>query len=122
MGLVKFLKFYFALKNLLKDNFWGGSEVPSAVILKLMSALLLLKNAPLFPELPFYFPEVPFCFLEVRFHFSKMSNYCFVELPFSIPKVTSILDNLIKTSTWSMIFYEFYSNFSLHDSLENSVS
>ena len=36
-------------------------------------------------------------------------------------KVTNILDNL-KISTWSMIFYIFYSNFSLNDSLENAVS
>ena len=36
-------------------------------------------------------------------------------------KVTSILDN-VKTSTWSMAFYVFHSNVSLHDSLENAVS
>ena len=36
-------------------------------------------------------------------------------------KVTSILDN-VKTSTWSMAFHVFYSNVSLHDSLENAVS
>ena len=38
-----------------------------------------------------------------------------------MPKVTSILDDL-KTSKWSIIFYDFYSSFSLHDSLENDVS
>ena len=45
----------------------------------------------------------------------------FSRLPFSMSKVTSNLDN-IKTSTWSMIFYVFYSNFSLHDSLEQACS
>ena len=60
------------------------------------------KNALSFPEFSLYFPGVPLCFLE---------------FPFRMPKVASILDNL-KTSTWNMIFYVFYLNVSLHDSLD----
>ena len=55
-------------------------------------ALLLSKNALLFPELPFYFQlmllcflEFPFCFPEVPFHFSKIPC-CFLELSFVYQK------------------------------------
>ena len=51
--------------------------------------LLLSRSALSFLGIPFYFLEVPF-------HFSKMSNYCFVELPFSIPKLLVFLITLLK--------------------------
>ena len=46
--------------------------------------------------------------------------FCFPELRFSIPKVTSVLN--LKTSSWSIIFYVFYSKFNSHGSLENAGS
>ena len=66
------------------------------------------------------FPGIALLFSRSAFDFLKML-YCFRKLPFSMPKVTIILDDL-KTSTRSMILYVFYWNFSLYDSLENTVS
>ena len=59
----------------------------------------------LFSSSVFYFPKIPFCFPELRF---------------SIPKVTSALN--LRTSSWSIIFYVFYSKFNPYGSLENAGS
>ena len=78
-------------------------------------------------------PLLLFCFLFRLYLFTYLLNLCLLYFQkkklnpssnhYQIKwfKVTSILDN-VKTSTWSMAFYVFYSNVSLHDSLENAVS
>ena len=75
--LEKFLKFYFGLKHPKKTTQERGvrSQVPLSLS---KCALLLSRNARLFPDFPLYFPEVPFCFLELPF--------CFPEVPFLLLK------------------------------------
>ena len=95
----------FWLETSKKDHSRGGSEVAIALVLKSMCPSTS-QRCSFIPRSAFFSPKIP---------------YCFPELFFRLPKVTSILDNL-KISKWSMIFYLFYSNFSPHDSLEDAVS
>ena len=119
---------------------------PRSVLLFLKSALLFPRSA-YFSKMSYCFPELPF-----SFHKCLLFIYCALVFPgilfspadgtFSLSSSellrdislafvlfplgalywqTCLLDNL-KTSSWSMIFYTFYSNFSLHVSLENAVS
>ena len=67
-------------------------NVPSSIALSFCSRALLL-------------PGIALLFSRSAFYFLKM--LCFRKLPFSMPKVTIILDDL-KTSTRSMILYVFY--------------
>ena len=100
------------------------------------STCLFLKNqkCPFIPriaiflELLFFIPEVPFCLPEVSFYFMRvcLSNAFLPRwLYFLLGLLRAAWDDIclaLKTSTWSMISYAFYSCFILQDSLENAIS
>ena len=92
-----------------------------------------IKNALLFPKLPF-FQNCCFIFQNCPFVSQKcLFNEC-VSFKWFFPRWLYFLlvllraaqrdDNCLalKTSTWSMISYAFYSCFILQDSLENAIS
>ena len=109
-------------------------EVVSALVHN--SMCLFLKNQKclfipriaIFPELLFHIPEVPFCLPEVSFYLMRvwLSNAFLPRwLYFLLGLFRAAWDDIclaLKTSTWSMISYAFYSCFILQDSLENAIS
>ena len=128
-------KFYFCLKH---PKMTTTADVEDQVVstLAFNSTCLSPKNQKfpfipriaIFPVLPFYFLEVLFCFPRGVFLFNVcLSNGFFPRwLYFLLVLLRAAQrdDNCLalKTSTWSMISYAFYSSFILHDSLENAIS
>ena len=109
-------------------------EVVSALVHNSMYLFLKNQKCPfipriaIFPELLFYIPEVPFCLPEVSFYLMRvwLSNAFLPRwLYFPLGLLRAAWDDIclaLKTSTWSMISYAFYSCFILQDSLENAIS
>ena len=101
------------------------------------------SKIPSFPGFPFSFPEVPlfmYCaclfprmpFFPADCTFSLSCSELLREIIFALllfffswkslwTNFWCLLDNF-GTSSWNVICYAFYSNFSFHDSLENAVS
>ena len=82
-----------------------------------------------FSRIAVYIPKVPFCIPEVSFYLMCvcLSNGFFPRwLYFLLVLLRAAQrdDNCLalKTSTWSMISYAFYSSFILQDSSENAIS
>ena len=110
-------------------------EVVSALVFKSMCLFPKMKNSLLFPEWPFYFlkllfyfPEVPFCFPEVSFYLMCVCvfqmlfpSWLYFLLVLLRAAQRDVICLALKTSTWCMISYIFYSSLILHDSLENAV-
>ena len=125
----KIVKFYFCLKHPRMTTADVQGEVVSALVLNSMWLLPKNEKCPfipiiaIFPELHFYFLEVPLSFPQVSFYSMCVSFKWFFPrwLYFLLVLLRAAQRDYIclglKTSTWSMISYAFYSSFILHDSL-----
>ena len=126
MPLENFFKSYFGLKDP-KDHsrrMRGGGEVASAFVFKSMCPFTSQKCS-FIPRITLSFSRIALLFY---FYFSFYCAFLFPRMLFSCQ--LNLLLVLLRAAqrctldilTWSMIFDVFYSNFSLHDSLENAVS
>ena len=144
------MKFYFGLKHPKMTTLEGRDWVVSALTLNSMwpftsqiyhfipgIALLISRSALQFSKCPFFlfavcvfFQESKNVFFQLVVHSGPAQSYlkryfpcCHFASPWNLllPNSWCFLDN-IKTSTRSMIFHVFYSNFSLRESLETALS
>ena len=116
------LLFYLGLKHLKRTTRDEGMRLQIRLLWSSSQCISLFpQNAFLFLDMLFYFPELPLCSPELPFHFWEVS-LCFSELPFCLQKSLFVFKKWISQKCPIVFHYILYSNFGLHDSLENAIS